>query len=191
MAKAPTGYDRGDDGRLVPNGDAPAIAEAFRLRGRGANLSEVARLLDERGVRPPPVRPQGPLVVVERTRAARQPRLPRRDQRRGRRQRASAPADRHVGRVRGGAEGPRAQRHPIGRHERAARGNPALRILPTRAEGEDDHRQQREGVPLLPHPRVAARALRPRRSTQRLPSRTSRGFCSTGARRRAPTGPSS
>lgn len=52
MAKAPTGYDRGDDGRLKPNADGPAIAEAFRLRGQGANLSEVALLLDERRVRP-------------------------------------------------------------------------------------------------------------------------------------------
>lgn len=52
MAKAPTGYDRGEGGRLVPNADAPTIAEAFRMRGRGANLSEVARLLDEQGVRP-------------------------------------------------------------------------------------------------------------------------------------------
>jgi DNA invertase Pin-like site-specific DNA recombinase len=52
MAKAPTGYDHEPDGRLIPNADAPTIAEAFQLRGRGANLSEVARLLDERGVRP-------------------------------------------------------------------------------------------------------------------------------------------
>jgi site-specific DNA recombinase len=52
MAKAPTGYNRGKDGRLVPSSDAPSIAEAFQARGRGANLSEVARLLDERGVRP-------------------------------------------------------------------------------------------------------------------------------------------
>jgi DNA invertase Pin-like site-specific DNA recombinase len=52
MAKAPTGYERGEDGRLVPNDDAPAIAAAFQTRGRGANLSEVARLLDEHRVRP-------------------------------------------------------------------------------------------------------------------------------------------
>ena len=52
MAKAPTGYDRGDGGRLVPNTDAPVIAEAFQTRGRGANLSEVARLLDSHGVSP-------------------------------------------------------------------------------------------------------------------------------------------
>jgi site-specific DNA recombinase len=52
MAKAPTGYNRSKDGRLVPNADATTIAEAFRLRGRGANLSEVARLLDEHKVRP-------------------------------------------------------------------------------------------------------------------------------------------
>lgn len=51
MAKAPAGYDRGPDARLVPNRDAPAIAEAFRMRGRDANLSEVARLLDEHKVR--------------------------------------------------------------------------------------------------------------------------------------------
>ncbi len=59
MAKAPTGYDRGDDGRLVPNGDADAISEAFQARGRGANLSEIARLLDERGVRPTARKPGG------------------------------------------------------------------------------------------------------------------------------------
>ena len=52
MANAPTGYDRGDDGRLTPNRDAATVAEAFRARGQGANLSEVARLLDEQGVRP-------------------------------------------------------------------------------------------------------------------------------------------
>ncbi len=52
MAKVPTGYDRGDDGRLTPNGDAATITEAFRARARGANLSEVARLLDDRKVTP-------------------------------------------------------------------------------------------------------------------------------------------
>ncbi len=52
MAKAPTGYKRGKEGRLEPNDDAHAITEAFQARARGANLSEVARLLDEHGVRP-------------------------------------------------------------------------------------------------------------------------------------------
>lgn len=52
MAKVPVGYDRGDDGRLVPNNDAPTIAEAFRARGGGANWTQIARLLDERGVTP-------------------------------------------------------------------------------------------------------------------------------------------
>ncbi len=52
MAKPLTGYDRGDDGRLVSNEGAPAIAEAFRRRAQGANWSELARFLDEREVRP-------------------------------------------------------------------------------------------------------------------------------------------
>jgi Recombinase zinc beta ribbon domain/Recombinase len=52
MAKPLTGYDRGPDGRLVPNGDAHAVAEAFRHRGTGANWTELARFLNEEGVRP-------------------------------------------------------------------------------------------------------------------------------------------
>ncbi len=37
----PPGYDRGEDGRLVPNDDAPAVLEAFRIRARGATIAEV------------------------------------------------------------------------------------------------------------------------------------------------------
>ena len=51
MAKPLTGYDRPGK-TLVPNRDARVIAEMFRRRGRGANLAELARFLDERGVQP-------------------------------------------------------------------------------------------------------------------------------------------
>lgn len=52
MAKPLTGYDRGEDGRLVPNDHAPAIREAFRRRATGSNWTELARFLDAEGVRP-------------------------------------------------------------------------------------------------------------------------------------------
>ena len=52
MARAPVGYNRGEDGCLVPNDDATAITDAFRARAAGANWTQVARLLDERGVVP-------------------------------------------------------------------------------------------------------------------------------------------
>src|SRR3954471_10041797 len=35
------GYGIGEDGRLIPNRHAPAVAEAFRLRGEAATLAEV------------------------------------------------------------------------------------------------------------------------------------------------------
>lgn len=37
----PPGYDRGKDGRLVPNDDAPTVLEAFRMRARGATIAKV------------------------------------------------------------------------------------------------------------------------------------------------------
>lgn len=52
MAKVPVGYDRDADRCLVPNQDAPAIVEAFRARAAGANWTQIARLLSERGVVP-------------------------------------------------------------------------------------------------------------------------------------------
>ena len=41
------GYDRGDDRRLVPNGDAPVVVEAFRRRGRGESWGSIAEWLNE------------------------------------------------------------------------------------------------------------------------------------------------
>ncbi len=41
------GYDRGDDGRLVPNADAPVVAEIFRRRGAGESWGVLASVLDE------------------------------------------------------------------------------------------------------------------------------------------------
>jgi DNA invertase Pin-like site-specific DNA recombinase len=47
----PAGYSRGEEGTLVPNGDANAVREAFRLRAdEGANWHKIARFLTERGV---------------------------------------------------------------------------------------------------------------------------------------------
>ena len=47
----PTGYRRGDGGRLVPDERAaPVILEAFRRRSVGATYAEIARLLTERGI---------------------------------------------------------------------------------------------------------------------------------------------
>jgi site-specific DNA recombinase len=43
----PYGYDRVDK-RLVPNEDAPAIHEAFIMRGAGHSRTEIARMLDQR-----------------------------------------------------------------------------------------------------------------------------------------------
>jgi DNA invertase Pin-like site-specific DNA recombinase len=52
MAQAPTGYDHDGKRRLVPNQEAPIIAEVFRRRAQGRNWSELARHLDAEGVRP-------------------------------------------------------------------------------------------------------------------------------------------
>ncbi len=46
----PAGFDRNGNGSLRPNADAPHIAEAFRMRGRGATVTEIARHLTEREV---------------------------------------------------------------------------------------------------------------------------------------------
>jgi DNA invertase Pin-like site-specific DNA recombinase len=56
---APAGYDkigedgdqRGPKGMLVPNDDAAAVREAFRLRAAGSSFNEIARFLDEQQVR--------------------------------------------------------------------------------------------------------------------------------------------
>lgn len=56
----PPGYDRLNSGKLIPNSDAPAIQEAFRMRGRGTSLEEIAAYLKEQGVLlNRPVKPNG------------------------------------------------------------------------------------------------------------------------------------
>jgi hypothetical protein len=40
----------GGDGRLVPNHEAPIVAEAFRMRADGATVGDVRRYLDENGM---------------------------------------------------------------------------------------------------------------------------------------------
>jgi DNA invertase Pin-like site-specific DNA recombinase len=53
IAKFPlTGYDKGPDKRLVPNELAPAIREAFLMRGAHRTLTEIARRLNEIAPRP-------------------------------------------------------------------------------------------------------------------------------------------
>jgi site-specific DNA recombinase len=50
-SKSPTGYRRGDDGRLVPvTSDAEVVRNVFRRRAAGASWRELADLLGERGV---------------------------------------------------------------------------------------------------------------------------------------------
>ncbi|HEY8303288.1 MAG TPA: recombinase family protein, partial [Solirubrobacteraceae bacterium] len=48
----PIGYDRGPDKRLVPNTQAPAIREAFLMRGAHQTRTTIARRLDEIAPRP-------------------------------------------------------------------------------------------------------------------------------------------
>ena len=43
----PVGYERGADRRLVPGAQAPAIREAFVLRGAHRTRTEIARHLDQ------------------------------------------------------------------------------------------------------------------------------------------------
>jgi len=48
----PAGYDRDPETkRLVPNNDAPAITRAFEARVKGASWTQLAKLLNEAGVR--------------------------------------------------------------------------------------------------------------------------------------------
>jgi DNA invertase Pin-like site-specific DNA recombinase len=51
---APAGYDRGPDGRLVPNADADAVGEAFRMRAAGASYTAIAGYLTTARVHPRP-----------------------------------------------------------------------------------------------------------------------------------------
>jgi len=46
----PAGYDRGEDGVLVANGDAPTIAKAFQMRADGASIDKVRDYLRRNGV---------------------------------------------------------------------------------------------------------------------------------------------
>lgn len=46
----PAGYQRGEDGRLVPNEDAPTVAQAFALRASGASTAAVREHLAAHGV---------------------------------------------------------------------------------------------------------------------------------------------
>ena len=48
----PVGYGRSADKRLVPNGEAPAIHEAFLMRAAHKSLTEIARRLDQSAPRP-------------------------------------------------------------------------------------------------------------------------------------------
>jgi site-specific DNA recombinase len=48
----PIGYDKGSDKRLVVNADAPAVREAFLMRGAHTSRTEVARRLDQLTPRP-------------------------------------------------------------------------------------------------------------------------------------------
>jgi site-specific DNA recombinase len=53
IAKFPlTGYDKGPDKRLIPNEVAPAIREAFLMRGAHRSLTQIARRLNEIAPRP-------------------------------------------------------------------------------------------------------------------------------------------
>lgn len=49
----PTGYDRGDDRKLVPNEHSGAVKRVFELRRDGASWSECCRLLEDAGVPKP------------------------------------------------------------------------------------------------------------------------------------------
>jgi DNA invertase Pin-like site-specific DNA recombinase len=44
------GYGIGEDGRLIPDRHAPAVAEAFRMRGEAATLAEVRAFLHAHGI---------------------------------------------------------------------------------------------------------------------------------------------
>lgn len=46
----PPGYDRGEGKRLVPNGDAGTVLEAFRMRADGATIDAVRTFLAEHGI---------------------------------------------------------------------------------------------------------------------------------------------
>jgi site-specific DNA recombinase len=45
-SRVPTGYDKGPGGRLVPNEYGPRVADAFRLKARGASWAEIRRSME-------------------------------------------------------------------------------------------------------------------------------------------------
>lgn len=45
----PAGYDRGPDGRLVPNQDAEAVTEVFRAKAKGSSWTELGKILEDAG----------------------------------------------------------------------------------------------------------------------------------------------
>ena len=49
-SKPPTGYDRAENGRLVPNVHAPRVTAAYEMRLAGANWPEIAAYLEGYGV---------------------------------------------------------------------------------------------------------------------------------------------
>ena len=57
-----TGYDKGPDKRLVPNADAAAIREAFRMRAAHHTRTKIAHRLDETAPRPNDGRWTPPMV---------------------------------------------------------------------------------------------------------------------------------
>jgi site-specific DNA recombinase len=58
----PVGYEKMADKRLAPSGEAPAIREAFVMRGAHASRTEIARRMDELAPRPKGGRWTPPMV---------------------------------------------------------------------------------------------------------------------------------
>ncbi len=58
----PFGYDKDTDKRLVPNGEASAVREAFLMRGAHSSRTEIARRLDQLAPRPKAGRWTPPMV---------------------------------------------------------------------------------------------------------------------------------
>lgn len=52
-SRTPTGYDRDEDKRLVPNDDGEAITQAFQKRAQGMSWADLGRFLQGQGVRTP------------------------------------------------------------------------------------------------------------------------------------------
>jgi site-specific DNA recombinase len=49
-SRTPTGYDRDDDRRLIPNSDAPAVTGLFHAKAKGASWNELAEVFEGAGV---------------------------------------------------------------------------------------------------------------------------------------------